>query len=246
MYTVAVIPARGGSKGLPGKNLAKVQGRSLVERAILVAKNVKAIKRIIVSTDDEEIAEHARQVGAEVPYLRPPELSKDDTPMVAVLSHIRSWLRSDNNDGRQSIDAIILLAPTSPMRRSEEVAGAIDLYFSLRNKYIQIGAVHTVSPVPACYQPQYFWKAVTRENGIPVMNRNKTYGVNRQYYYRNGAAVVLDPNRIEALNIKRWQVYPFIIDRPLVSIDSEFDRLRVEHSGSLEPDTAANLSRPSA
>ena len=234
MYTVAVIPARGGSKGLPGKNRAKVQGRSLVERAVLVAKNVKAIKRIIVSTDDEQIAEHAREIGAEVPFIRPPDLSKDDTPMVSVLSHTLSWLRSDINEGRQSIDAIILLAPTSPMRRSEDVAGAINLYFSLRNKHTQVGAVHTVSPVPTCYQPQCLWKMVTREDGIPLLNRDKEYGIDCQYYYRNGAAVVLDPSRVEALNLKKWPVYPYIIDRTLVSIDSDFDRLRVENSVYLE------------
>src|SRR3954451_10687616 len=105
--TLAVVPARGGSKGLPGKNIRPLAGLPLLEHSVKLAQLCPEIDRTIVSTDSEEIAEIARAVGAEVPFLRPAKLARDETPMLPVLRHALGEL-----DG--AWDLVLLLDPTSP------------------------------------------------------------------------------------------------------------------------------------
>jgi CMP-N-acetylneuraminic acid synthetase len=94
MSIVAVIPARGGSKGIPRKNLVRIAGRPLIAYAIEAARNAASVDRVLISTDDSEIADVARELGAEVPFLRPPELAADAAPMLGVLTHALAWLES--------------------------------------------------------------------------------------------------------------------------------------------------------
>jgi len=89
---IAIIPARGGSKGLPGKNIIPLGGKPLIAHSIETAKKSKLIERVIVTTDDEEIADVAREYGAEVPFIRPAELAQDDTPPDPVLKHTLQFL----------------------------------------------------------------------------------------------------------------------------------------------------------
>lgn len=124
MPIVAIVPARGGSKGIPGKNLVPVAGRPLIAHSIACAKDVPSISRVLVSTDSAEIAACAVESGAEVPFLRPPEISQDDTPMIAVLQHVLGWLREKSGEP----EALVLLQPTSPLRRPESVAAALKLF----------------------------------------------------------------------------------------------------------------------
>jgi CMP-N-acetylneuraminic acid synthetase len=126
---LAVIPARGGSKGLPGKNVLDCAGKPLIAWTIAAAKAVVAIDDVIVSTDSPEIAEVARWAGAAVPFLRPPELATDDAGLVQVLQHV--WERHHAQNGRP-FDYIVLLQPTSPLRAAGHIAGAIDHYFGQR------------------------------------------------------------------------------------------------------------------
>ena len=109
--TIAIIPARGGSKGIPRKNIADLGGRPLIAYSILAALKAKSINRVIVSTDDEEIAEVARQWGAEVPFLRPKELATDTSGLGEVFSYTKSRL---GNDNKKTI--YVSLYPTSPFR----------------------------------------------------------------------------------------------------------------------------------
>ena len=125
---IAIIPARGGSKGLPGKNLIEVQGISLVARAILLARQVPDICRVILSTDDEDIMEEGKRAGCEVPFKRPSALSRSDTPMVKVLEHAVGWIRSDIADEKGSFSGLVVLQPTSPMRKLEHIIGALTLF----------------------------------------------------------------------------------------------------------------------
>jgi len=111
---VAVIPARGGSKGLPRKNLRLLAGKPLVAYAIEAALGSPLVDRVIVSTDDEEIAEVARQYGAEVPFIRPPELATDRAPTEPVLAHAVKWLE-ENEDYR--VDIVLFLQPTDIFRK---------------------------------------------------------------------------------------------------------------------------------
>jgi len=92
---VAVIPARGGSKGVPGKNIKLLGGKPLISYVLEAAKKCQLIDRIIVSTDDEQIAEVAKKYGAEVPFMRPAELAEDATPTELVLKHAVEWLEQN-------------------------------------------------------------------------------------------------------------------------------------------------------
>lgn len=120
---LAVIPARGGSKGLPGKNLRLLKGYPLIYYMVKYALASKYISKVIVSTDDEKIAEIARKNGAEVPFLRPKELAMDTTPLNPVLQHAIAYY--DSTDWRA--DAVISLQPTSPLITPDIIDSAIEL-----------------------------------------------------------------------------------------------------------------------
>ena len=121
---IAIIPARGGSKGLPGKNVRLLAGLPLIAHTIRFARLCPEIDRCIVSTDSEEIAKVARDAEGEVPFLRPPELADDSTPMLPVLQHaIRQMELVDSN----RYELVILLQPTSPFRLPEDVSRALQL-----------------------------------------------------------------------------------------------------------------------
>ncbi len=121
MHTLAIIPARGGSKGIPRKNLQEVGGVSLVARAVQVGSAAFRVNRVVVSTDDEEIAAAARTAGAEV-IMRPPELATDETPTLPVLQSVLEVLEC----GGWLADIVALLEPTSPFRSPQVVDACID------------------------------------------------------------------------------------------------------------------------
>src|SRR5258706_10337909 len=122
MEVLGIIPARGGSKGIPRKNLVRLAGRPLIAYTCDAARGSERLTRVIVSTDDDEIAETARGLGVEVPFMRPAHLAADETPMVDVLLDALATLgRVDN----YRPDVIVLLQPTSPLRRSAHVDAAV-------------------------------------------------------------------------------------------------------------------------
>ena len=121
MKILCVIPARGGSKGVPGKNLRNVGGRPLIAWSIRHALDSQTPLRVIVSTDSEEIAEVARELGAEVPFLRPAELATDAAPTEPTILHAIEWVR---NEGWEP-NLVVLLQATSPIRRANSIDRAI-------------------------------------------------------------------------------------------------------------------------
>jgi CMP-N,N'-diacetyllegionaminic acid synthase len=121
MPTLAIIPARGGSKGVPGKNLREIAGKPLIAWSILRARQAGAIDTVLVSTDDARIAAVAREHGAEAPFLRPAELATDEAPTEPVLAHALDWYAARG----QTFDTLVLLQPTSPLR----LPGTIDAAF---------------------------------------------------------------------------------------------------------------------
>lgn len=121
---LALIPARGGSKGLPRKNLAKLGGKSLVAHSVAVALASGLQEKIVVSTDDEEIATEARKCGAEVPFLRPSSLATCTASPVDVTLYTLDQLREMFN---YSPEWVLLLQPTSPLRIAEDLRGAWNL-----------------------------------------------------------------------------------------------------------------------
>ena len=122
MNIVAIIPARGGSKGIPRKNIKELDGKPLIAYIIETALKVEELDRVIVSTEDEEIAEIAKKCGAEVPFIRPEELAKDETPTLPVLQHTVKYLEEKES---YRPDIIVLLYATSPLLKAERVSEAI-------------------------------------------------------------------------------------------------------------------------
>ncbi len=146
MKVVAVILARGGSRRLPGKNIHLLCGKPLIAYTIEAARGAATLARTIVSTDDAAIADCAAAHGAEVPFRRPAELSGDDSPSVAALAHAADWLDRDG----AGADAIVLLQPTSPLRRSRHIDAAVELFRSS-------GADTVTAVVPAPVHPYWCW-----------------------------------------------------------------------------------------
>ena len=143
---LALVPARGGSKGVPGKNLRPIAGRTLLDYTVQAARDSRRVDRIVLSTDDAEIAEAGRRAGLEVPFMRPAELAQDETPMLPVVRHALEQLKN----GGWSPEFVVLLQPTSPLRRPSHVQDAL-------SRLITSGAdsVVTVVEVPRHFSPDY-------------------------------------------------------------------------------------------
>lgn len=124
---LAVIPARGGSKGIPRKNIRDLNGKPLIAYTIEEAKKSKYLDRIIVSTEDEEIASVCRNFDAEVPFLRPKELAEDNSPTVDCVIHMLDWLKENE---KYKPDYVCLLQCTSPLRTFEDIDGTIEKMIS--------------------------------------------------------------------------------------------------------------------
>ena len=137
---LAVIPARGGSKGVPGKNIRALASLPLIGHSIRLAKMCREVARCVVSTDSEEIAAAARDCGGEVPFLRPAELARDDTPMWPVLRHA---LREVESLDQRRYGSVLLLSPTSPGRLPEDVSRAVRM---LEEDSVSVGVVAASEP----------------------------------------------------------------------------------------------------
>lgn len=143
MKYIALIPARGGSKGIPDKNIKSVNGLPLICWSIKQAQACPQISRVLVSTDSEKIAEIARAAGAEVPALRPAELAEDSTSTEAVMLHAQHHWLSDDDD-----EVMVLLQPTSPLRMPDSLTDAITCFEQQ----------HADSLVSVCESHAFFWK----------------------------------------------------------------------------------------
>jgi N-acylneuraminate cytidylyltransferase/CMP-N,N'-diacetyllegionaminic acid synthase len=153
MNVLAVIPARGGSKVIPDKNIRDLGGKPLIAWTILTALEAGGVDRVIVSTDSHRIAETARAYGAQVPFLRPAELAQDDTPGIAPILHAAQWCLE--NEPYQP-DYVLCLQPTSPFRSPEDIDQAIEL---AREK--EADSVVSVTPVE--HHPH--WMQLVDEQG---------------------------------------------------------------------------------
>src|SRR5471030_2977734 len=142
---LGVVTARAGSKGIPGKNTKRLAGKPLISYTIDCARASGVFDRLILSTDDEAAAAIARELGCEVPFMRPAALAADDTPHLPVMQHAVAWLR-DEQDYRP--DWVMILMPTSPLRQPAHIVEAVAMA-------VASGAVSVVSvdEVPAHFNP---------------------------------------------------------------------------------------------
>lgn len=142
--TLVLIPARGGSKGLPRKNLREFAGKPLIAWSIETALASESCDRVVVSTDDPEIAEVARAFGADVPFLRPAEFAADESPTIDTIAHAVGWLR--DNEG-ESYDVLALVEPTSPLREPSDIDGCVSLLLD----HPDAESVVTVAPAESAH-----------------------------------------------------------------------------------------------
>jgi len=172
MRIVAVIPARGASKGIPRKNLQIVAGHPLLGHIIRTARQVPGIDRVIVSTEDREIADTARDYGAEVPFLRPPELALDEIPTLPVLTHAVHYLEEKEN---YRVDSIVLLYATSPLLQAPRVSEGIAMMAG--GEYDSVVSVekdwgHFWREQSGTYERFYPLESVNRQYAIPLFREN--------------------------------------------------------------------------
>ena len=152
---VAVIPARGGSKGVPRKNIRALAGKPLIAYAIETALNSRFIGRVVVSTEDAEIADVARAWGAEVPFMRPPELADDDSPEWLTWQHTIRTLNAA--PASPEMEMFLCIPPTSPLRSTEDVDACIET--------LQRGDCDVVITVRPAERNPYFNMVVLNEDG---------------------------------------------------------------------------------
>jgi CMP-N,N'-diacetyllegionaminic acid synthase len=219
---IAVIPARGGSKGLPRKNLRSLGGKPLIVHTLECARAAKGISRLVVSTDDEEIAEMASVVeGVEVPFLRPASLSNDDASAVDVYLHAAAEL----GDNGCQVDVICALLPTAPLRRPDDIDGCIKLYRDA-DADVVISVVET--------KPFAWHQAFGDDGKLTAAAGTESSIANRQAYGRtvapNGSVYVLN---VAALSERRtyFGARTYGYEMPLsrsIDIDNEDDLLVAE------------------
>jgi CMP-N,N'-diacetyllegionaminic acid synthase len=185
-YVFGVIPARGGSKGLPGKNLRVLGRLSLVGHAVASSRDSSRMTRFIVSTDDPVIVDEARRHGAEVPFQRPAELANDEAGMVPVLQHAVRWLESTG----ARPDLIVTLQPTSPFRIGADIDRTVA-------KVIDTGADSAQTVVEASYHP-FFMKTLDGDRTTPL------FPDGHKYVRRQDAPPVYQPSG--AVYVTRYEV----------------------------------------
>ena len=207
LSTLAIIPARGGSKGLPRKNLLELAGRPLLSFTIEAALGSR-VDRVVLSTDSEEIAEVGRRCGAEVPFVRPAELARDQSSSLAVLLHALHWMREREGF---SPDVVAFLQPTSPLRTAAHIDAGLDLLDSTGAR-----SVLGVTPVEEVH-PYYMFtmdergaldyildvhpRPMRRQDLPPVYRINGALYLTRQEYYDDlpPEASVYDPASLVGL-----------------------------------------------
>ncbi|MBZ8134250.1 cytidylyltransferase domain-containing protein [Afifella sp. IM 167] len=234
MGLVGLIPARGGSKGIPRKNLALCGGKSLLAWAAESALGSGVLERVVLSTDDEEIAEAGRTLGLEAPFLRPAAIADDQAPMLGVMRHALDWLRADGTD----VEGIVLLQPTSPFRTASHVREAVGRFRDTRAATLvtMMRVPHRFAPQSLMCETEEGLKPLVGELG-PLRRQDK-----QLLWARNGPAVlIVRPEVLEAGMLYGMPTVGFEMDEiASIDIDTKEDLLladfllRNDWAGSLE------------
>ena len=216
---LGVITARGGSKGLPQKNIRPLAGRPLIAHTIHAALKSSLLDRTVVSTDDPQIAEVARQYGAEAPFLRPPELAGDEASVYPALAHAVRWLEEQNS---YRPDYVMLLQPTSPLRTVEDIDNSVTI--ALENDADGVVSLCETKQHP--YQAKQVTGDGRIEDFIPL---------ERVYYRRQNVPPVHAPNG--AIYLVRREILmkrqTFYTDRTYAYIMSPERSLDIDSSWDL-------------
>ena len=223
MRVLAIIPARGGSKGVPGKNIKLLGGKPLLQYTLESANESQLLTRVILSSDDASIIATAEALGLEVPFIRPANLATDQAKSIEVVQHAVQYLEEKG----KFFDAVCLLQPTSPFREKGFIDAAIE-------KFIQTGVdtLLSVLPVPHEYNPHWVFeeneaghlKLATGENQI-IARRQELPGA----YYRDGSLYLTKMDYIKRGTFYGAQL-GFIVSNPdfYVNIDTPTDWIAAE------------------
>lgn len=215
-FYLAVIPARGGSKRIPGKNLVALHGRPLIDYTLQAARESRRLGAFLVSTDSEAIARHVRAQGVVIPELRPAQMAEDRSPVVDALRHA---LTSFERGGGRKVDAVVLLQPTSPLRTSADIDRAIEIF--------ERTGADTVTAVRAARDhPHWAWRGSAEE--ITPFFSLAEMAMDRQdlpvAYAANGAAYVIKRELVLAGKIYGERVAPCVMDElHSVDVDTPLD-----------------------
>jgi CMP-N-acetylneuraminic acid synthetase len=238
---LGLVPARAGSKGVPGKNVRPLAGRSLLDYTARAARDSGVIDRIVLSTDSEEIADAGRRAGLDVPFLRPAPLAADETPMLPVITHALDALAA----GGWIPEMVVLLQPTSPLRRPSHIRDAVDLL-----RETNADSVVSVIELPRHLSPDYVMKI---EGGVlkpflPEGSRITRRQDARPAYSREGTIYVCWRRTIERFDsLYGDDCRPLVIDAAdSLSIDSPADwdaaeRMLAGPSTELRPGPSTTL-----
>lgn len=215
---MALIPARGGSKGIPKKNIKIIGGKPLLAHSIEFAKNISEIDKVIVSTDSQEIAETAQEYGAEVPFLRPSEFANDSAPMYQTVRHAIDFLRKEG----LNYQYIALLQPTSPFRRRTDFIAALNKMLTDND----IDSVVSLDKLPNHLSPEFLMRikdGLVRPfmgSKLPVSRRQDAtpaYTRNGQFYLSKISSLS------EESTIYGDRSVPFITSHAAVNLDTMDD-----------------------
>jgi YrbI family 3-deoxy-D-manno-octulosonate 8-phosphate phosphatase len=246
---LALIPARGGSKGIPRKNIRDFAGYPLVAWSVAAGLRSELVTRVIVSTDDEEIATVASEFGAGTPFLRPAEFAQDNTTDLPVFEHALFWLKE--HEGYEP-EVVVQLRPTSPIRPR----GLVDAAIKILLAHPEADCVRGV--VPAGQNPHKMWRLPDGENG-PMENLLEVEGILEPYnaprqslppvYWQTGHIDAIRTRSIlEKKSLTGDIIYPLVIDsRYTIDIDNLQDWARYEHlvmTGGLDYVSPGRQHRP--
>ena len=232
---LAVVPARGGSKGVKLKNLREIAGVPLVGLVGQTASKVDAIDRLIVSTDHEQIAQVAENYGIEVPFMRPEPLSGDRVSDVEVLNHAICEMEKLD---RVRYDIVLMLQPTSPMRTRQHIEEALNIY-------IDEGAdsLWSLSETDSKGHPykQHLIDKNTIEYFCPEAHEIVARQQLSKTYHKNGIVYVLDRDLLlDHKTLKGRKCVPYIVEEFVANIDTELDIIFAEFYMSRQRDISIN------
>ena len=224
---LCLVLARGGSKGIPRKDIRILAGKPLIAYSIACAKESQRIQRIIVSTEDEEIAGIARHFGAEVPFMRPKELAEDLTPDLPVFRHALMWLKEKEE---YVPDLVVDLRPTGPIRKTSTVDSAIRMMIS----HPEADSLRSVTrPSQTPYKMWRIGQDGFLEQLLDVKNLREPYNMPRQIlpdiYWQNGYVDIVRPRVVLEKNLMSGEkILPFVVEENYIELDYEEDFRKAE------------------
>ena len=245
---LGLVTARGGSRGIPKKNIVPINGKPLIAWTIEAALRANTIDRCIVSTDSMEIADVCRRYGAEVPFMRPAELAGDHSDHMQVVVHALEWVLKEDGE---CPEWVVLLQPTSPLRSGEDIDAAfelaikhdadsiigvteLDLHPYFARKISAEGTLENFMRTPSGYLPRQKLPSAYHENGAIYLGRRDILLKNRSWYTKRTYPYIMPPERSLDINTP-WDLYlaSLIIRHPYVA-ENESINLNLVYNSSTQ------------